>query len=153
MLLDYRHARNQGNPLLNLLAPAAYLLITALFNVFPLPRRQGFQRSFSHAGQAMDRKYSVLIFPEGTRSRDGQIHPFRPGIGLLARQSQTAILPVALIGLSELASSTKLGSWVRSGQLQIRVGNPIHPSEHPDPAALAAQLESALRTLYESAQA
>ena len=153
MLLDYRHARNQGNSVLNLLAPAAYLLITALFNVFPLPRRQGFQRSFSHAGQAMDRKYSVLIFPEGTRSRDGQIHPFRPGIGLLARQSQTAILPVALIGLSELASSTKLGSWVRSGQLQIRVGNPIHPSEHPDPAALAAQLESALRTLYESAQA
>ena len=153
MLLDYRHARNQGNSVLNLLAPAAYLLITALFNVFPLPRRQGFQRSFSHAGQAMDRKYSVLIFPEGTRSRDGQIHPFRPGIGLLARQSQTAILPVALIGLSELASSTKLGSWVRSGQLQIRVGEPIHPSEFPDPAALAAQLESALRTLYESAQA
>src|ERR1017187_3767833 len=70
MLLDYRHARNQTNAFANLLAPAAYWLLTALFNVFPLPRARGFRRSFAHAGDAMDHGYSVLIFPEGTRSPD-----------------------------------------------------------------------------------
>ena len=38
MLDDFRHARGQGSWFLNALAPAAYLLITGLFNVFPLPR-------------------------------------------------------------------------------------------------------------------
>ena len=63
---------------------ATYWLLTALFNVFPLPRLQGFRQSFAHAGEALDRGYSVLIFPEGTRSQTGEIAPFRQGIGLLA---------------------------------------------------------------------
>src|ERR1019366_4329078 len=121
MLLDYRNMRNQPNWFANLLAPAAYWLLTALFNVFPLPRARGFRRSFSHAGEAMDRGYSVLIFPEGTRSRVGRMHPFRPGIGLLAQQSQVPILPIALVGLYDLAtepgapsvtaSPSRVGSW------------------------------------------
>jgi long-chain acyl-CoA synthetase len=144
MLMDYRRARGQQNLLQNLLAPAAYWLLTALFNVFPLPRIQGFRRSFSHAGEAMDRGYSVLVFPEGTRSRDGRIHPFRQGIGLLAAQTRVPVLPVALIGLGELRASRK---WFRSGRLAIRIGEPITMPEHTTPAEWTAALESALRRL------
>ena len=61
--------------------------MTAFFNVFPLPRQRDFQLSFAHAGKAMDRGYNVLVFPEGTLSPDGQLARFRPGIGLLAKQS------------------------------------------------------------------
>ena len=146
MLLDYRHARNQGNPLLNLLAPLAYWLLTALFNVFPLPNGRGFRRSFAHAGAAMDRGYSVLIFPEGTRSRSGRMNPFRPGIGLLAQQSAVPILPVALVGLYEL--TTPGARWFRSGRIEIRIGAPIPaPDEHSDAAQLTAALEQAVRAL------
>ena len=53
MLNDLRHGRGQGNWFLNLLAPFGYWAITALFNVFPLPRARGFARSFLHAGEAM----------------------------------------------------------------------------------------------------
>ncbi len=115
MLMDLRRGRNQGSGVANLLAPAGYWLVTALFNVFPLPRLRGFQRSFAHAGEAMDRGYSVLIFPEGTRSRDGRMHGFRAGIGLLALQSRVPVVPVALIGLGG-------GRWFRTGKLEVRVG-------------------------------
>jgi long-chain acyl-CoA synthetase len=145
MLLDFRKARPQQEFSLRILGPLAYLAITALFNVFPLPRSSGFRRSFAHAGEAMNRGYSVLIFPEGHRSEDGQIHPFRPGIGLLALQSQVAILPAALEGLGELKRST--ARWFRSGKLTIHVG-PIVPFGHAsEPAELTLALEEAIRKL------
>ena len=120
MLEDFRHGRRQGSPLRNLLAPAAYWLITLLFNVFPLPNH-GFRRSFAHAGEAMDHNYHVLIFPEGRRTRDGKLQPFRSGIGLLASESAASVLPVAIRGLGELKVSGE--NWFRSGKLEIVVGH------------------------------
>ncbi|GGG71379.1 AMP-binding protein [Edaphobacter dinghuensis] len=143
MLFDLRHGQNQPSAILNLLAPAGYWLITALFNVFPLPRLRGFQRSFEHAGEAMDKGYSVLIFPEGTRSPDAKLHPFRPGIGLLAQDSRVPILPVALIGLDRMKKS----GWLRSGQLEIHLGEVIPVDEHSTPAELTQKFEDSIRHL------
>jgi long-chain acyl-CoA synthetase len=145
MLLDFRRSRNQQSVLRNLFAPMAYVLITALFNVFPLPRLRGFRKSFAHAGEAMDRGYSVLIFPEGTRSRDGKLAHFRPGIGLLALESNVPVLPVALLGLGEMREG-KVG-WFRSGRLQVRVGDIIADSPGTDSAELALRLEESVRRL------
>ncbi|MGD0547155.1 MAG: AMP-binding protein, partial [Terracidiphilus sp.] len=71
MLRDYRRFLNP-EPLhpsgrFFLPGPLFYFLLTALFNVFPLPRRRDFQPSFAHAGRAMDRGFNVMVFPEGTR--------------------------------------------------------------------------------------
>jgi long-chain acyl-CoA synthetase len=145
MLLDLRRGRNQDSAMLNLLAPVGYWLLTALFNVFPIPRQRGFRRSFAHAGEAMDRGYSVLIFPEGTRSRDGKLQPFRPGIGLLAQESGVPVVPVALIGLGELrVSETR---WFRSGRLEVRLGETVSVEEGAGPAALTASFEESVRQL------
>jgi long-chain acyl-CoA synthetase len=147
MLLDLRRGQNQANALLNVLAPPAYWLLIALFNVYPLPRQQGFRKSFAHAGEAMDRGYSVLIFPEGTRSRDGGLHPFRQGIGLLAQESRVPVLPIALIGLGEMR--TQNSRWLRSGKLEIRIGKTIPIEEDAQPAQLTAQFEKNLRQLLQ----
>jgi long-chain acyl-CoA synthetase len=143
MLFDFRKARSQSNFLLNALGPLAYLLVTALFNVFPLPRMRGFRKSFAHAGEAMDKGYSVLIFPEGHRSDDGNLQAFRPGIGLLARESNVSILPIALKGLGEMRRS----GWFRSGKLSIHIGTMIAADEAADPAELTRKLEEAIRLL------
>jgi long-chain acyl-CoA synthetase len=145
MLLDLRRGRNQDNALLNLLAPLAYGLLTALFNVFPLPRLRGFRRTFAHAGEAMDREYSVMIFPEGHRSHDGKLQPFRPGIGLLAQESHVPVLPVALIGLGELRAAK--ARWFRSGQLEVRVGEVVPVDDEAEPADLTARFEESIRWL------
>ena len=123
MLLDWRKRRNQGSWFLDALGPLTYLVVTGVFNVFPLPRSAGFRRSFQHAGEALDHGYNVLVFPEGHRSHDGQLHRFRPGIGLLVAESKVPVLPVGLAGLGEM----KLGRqrWFRSGKLRVRVGAPI----------------------------
>jgi long-chain acyl-CoA synthetase len=145
VLLDLRRGQNQGSTLLNLLGPIAYWLVTGLFNVFPLPRLHGFRESFAHAGEAMDRGYSILIFPEGTRSPDGRLHTFRAGIGLLARQSSVPIVPVALIGLGEIREGAT--PWFRSGKLEVHLGEAIAVEEGADPGQLTARLEESVRRL------
>ena len=150
MLEDWRHARNQGNWLLNLLAPFEYLLVTALFNVFPLPRSAGFRRSFAHAGEAMDSGFHVLVFPEGRMSPDGALQPFRAGIGLLARDSQADVLPVALQGLTELKQRKR--RWFRSRVLRIRVGRTIAPDTQLEPEELAEVLHDGLADLLRDSE-
>jgi long-chain acyl-CoA synthetase len=147
MLEDWRHARNQGNLLLNLLAPVEYFLVTALFNVFPLPSGAGFRRSFAYAGEAMDRGYHVLVFPEGRRSDDGVLQPFRSGIGLLARESAASILPIGLKGLGELKQRKR--RWFRSRILQVRIGELLEPNPQLAPEDLAESFHKAHSALLQ----
>jgi long-chain acyl-CoA synthetase len=148
MLDDFLHARNQQPRLLNPLGPLVWLLITALFNVFPLPRRRDFQRSFAHAGRALDSGFHVIVFPEGTRSPDGTLATFRPGIGLLVKQSFTAVLPIALRGLGDLKTRRK--SWFRSGTLEIRVGEPLHFASNDSEATITTRLHEEVEKLFAS---
>jgi long-chain acyl-CoA synthetase len=123
MLEDWRRRRNQGSWFLNALGPLTYLVVTGVFNVFPLPRSAGFRQSFQHAGEALDRGYSVLVFPEGHRSDDGQLQKFRSGIGLLVEQSKTPVQPIVLSGLGEMKAGRQ--RWFRSGKLRVVVGSPM----------------------------
>ena len=50
----------------------SYVLVVSLFNVFPLPRRSGYRESFAYAGELTDRGESILIFPEGELTPDGE---------------------------------------------------------------------------------
>jgi long-chain acyl-CoA synthetase len=142
MLEDYRHWRNPeappGRQGFYLFGPAAYFLVTALFNVFPLPRQRDFQASFAHAGKAMDRGYSVLVFPEGTRTAEGRLARFRPGIGLLVKESDVPVLPIAIRGLGEL--KVKGRGWFRSGKVEVHIGTPIRFGPEETEAEITARL-------------
>jgi long-chain acyl-CoA synthetase len=147
MLDDFRHARHPDDPpgrkRFYLWGPPAYWLVTALFNVFPLPRARDFQASFNHAGRALDRGYSVLVFPEGTRTA-GQLAKFRQGIGILVKQSHAAVLPVGIRGLGELKASRR---WFRSGKLEVHVGELIHFSPLATEAEITQRLHDEVARL------
>ncbi len=148
MLEDFRHWRNPwkpGDKGFYVFGAPAYWLVTALFNVFPLPRQRDFQRSFAHAGKALDHGYSVLVFPEGTLSPDGKLATFRPGIGLLAKQSYVPVLPVAMRGLGEL--KTRKRSWLRSGTIEIHVGEAISFGPEETESAITARLHDEVERL------
>jgi long-chain acyl-CoA synthetase len=145
MLQDLRHFRNPDNGRFSPFGPIAYLLITALFNVFPLARQSNFQRSFVYAGNAMDRGFNVLVFPEGTRSAEGTLARFRPGIGLLAKQSGASVLPIAIRGLGELKTGQR--RWFHSGVLEVHVGQPIRFSPAETESSITARLHDEVEEL------
>jgi long-chain acyl-CoA synthetase len=145
MLLDFRRGRGAPSSVLNPLLPIAYWLITIFINVFPLPRLGGFRRSFEHAGRALDRGYSVIIFPEGHRSADGTLQPFRSGIGLLAQQAEADVLPVALVGLEQIIKTG--GRWIHSRQVSVRVGEPIPYDPDSTPDQTTQRLQAAMAKL------
>ena len=125
-----------------------YLLVTSLFNVFPLPQKSGFRRSFAFAGETMDRGYSVLVFPEGARTPDGEMKTFREGIGLLATKLGVPVVPAKIDGLFELKKAGK--HFARGGQIKVSIGNPVSFSHDDDPAQIARELERQVAALSDS---
>ena len=122
-----------------------WTLGVSLLNLFPLPREAGFRKSFAYAGAAVDRGYSVLVFPEGRHTLDGKMNPFRAGIGLLAKNLRIPVLPVRIVGLFEVKQAGR--KFARPGEIEVRVGKPLTFAPESAPAQMAAQLQSAVGAL------
>jgi len=122
-----------------------WILGASLLNLFPLPREAGFRRSFAYAGEAVDRGYSVLVFPEGRHTTDGEMNPFRAGIGLLAQNLGVPVLPVRIDGLFERKQVGKkfAGPW----KICVRIGRPMRFDANADAGQIATQLQEAVRSL------
>lgn len=120
-----------------------YLLVVTLFNVFPLPQKSGFRRSFAHAGEAVDRGYSVLVFPEGRTTQDGKLLPFMPGIGMLAAQLNVPVVPIKIEGLFELKQRKRHWAW--PGAVKLTFGAPIRFGREATPQEITQTLETRMR--------
>jgi 1-acyl-sn-glycerol-3-phosphate acyltransferase len=80
-------------------------------------------RSMLQAAEKIRRGTSVLIFPEGTRSPDGNLQPFKKGVFIIALKSQAPILPVAIRGTRGIM---RKGDWrTYPGQVEIIISPPI----------------------------
>ncbi|MBI4460894.1 MAG: 1-acyl-sn-glycerol-3-phosphate acyltransferase [Acidobacteria bacterium] len=91
----------------------------------PLDRqdaRQG-SRSLAVAAQRLRKGFSVVVFPEGTRSPTGQLQPFLSGAFRMAIQTQAPVLPVAISGTREALPPGSL--FFQGGRVQLLVGQPI----------------------------
>jgi long-chain acyl-CoA synthetase len=122
-----------------------WTLGVALLNLFPLPQHSGFRKTFAYAGAAVDRGYSVLVFPEGQHSRDGTIGEFRSGVGLLANNLLIPILPTRIDGLFELKMAGK--KFASPGKIQVRMGKPMQFAPGTNPEEIARALQNAVQSL------
>ena len=74
----------------------------AYLNAVPV-RRTGYDRGvLKLLGNALDNGYGITIFPEGTRSRDGNLGKPRPGVGVLSKNHNAVIVPVFISGSSNI---------------------------------------------------
>src|SRR6266513_1870934 len=122
-----------------------YFLALSLFNVFPLPRQSGFLRSFRFAGNLVDRRWNLLVFPEGRTTEDGKMAPFRSGIGLLAKQLGIPVVPVYLDGLFDLKQAERI--ITRPGHVRVTIGSPIRFSREEDSDTITRELARRVREL------
>jgi long-chain acyl-CoA synthetase len=122
-----------------------WALGVALLNLFPLPRQSGFRKSFAYAGEAVDRGYSVLVFPEGKHTEDGKLLPFRSGVGLLANNLRIPILPMRIDGLFEIKKAGK--KFAAPGKIQVRIGKPMQFAPGADPEEIALALRKNVENL------
>jgi long-chain acyl-CoA synthetase len=122
-----------------------WILGVALLNLFPLPRQSGFRKSFAYAGEAVDRGYSVLVFPEGRHTEDGELCPFRAGVGLLVNNLRIPVLPMRIDGLYEI----KKAGWRLAApwRIQVRIGKPVQFPAEKDPAEIAGELQEMVEGL------
>ena len=148
-LRAYLHPPTGTGPIKRIRWFFTYWLVVSFFNAFPLPRKSGFRRSFDFAGDAMDRGYSVLIFPEGELTKDGSIQPFRSGIGVLANGLAAPVIPVAITGLYELRAAGKRG-WAPPGKVTIAFGKAISYQPPQTHKSFTTVLEQHIGALHNS---
>jgi 1-acyl-sn-glycerol-3-phosphate acyltransferase len=112
----------------------------------PLRRgdRESIKRMMAHCRRHLDAGWPVLIFPEGTRSQDGVLQPFKEGAFRLACEAGCPVIPVAVSGT--YAALPKHGFMLREPmRARVEVLDPIDPAAHGgDAAALREAVRSAL---------
>jgi long-chain acyl-CoA synthetase len=144
--LEALHTPTAGRGFLGrILDRTKWMLGVSLLNLFPLPREAGFRQSFAYAGGAVDRGYSVLVFPEGRHTVDGEINPFRAGVGLLAKNLGVPVLPMRIAGLFEVKQAGR--KFARPGKICVRIGRPMKSAEGTDPEQIARELQSVVEAL------
>jgi long-chain acyl-CoA synthetase len=131
---DYFYATRMGGAMASL-----------LLNTFPFARQGHVLDSLERCGELADEGWSILIYPEGTRSADGKLLPFKRGIGLLSIGLGAPVLPVAVTGGSRLLPKGRV--WPRRAAVCVRFGAPLHIAPDAPVDETVARLQSAVAAL------
>jgi 1-acyl-sn-glycerol-3-phosphate acyltransferase len=105
--------------------------------------RESIRHMMDHCRAHLARGTPVLIFPEGTRSRDGRLQPFKDGAFRLAVEAGCPVIPIALSGTAE--ALPKHGLALRQGmRADVRVLAPVRPEDHAGVDALRDATHAAI---------
>jgi long-chain acyl-CoA synthetase len=122
-----------------------YYLACQFFNAFPIPQKEaGTRQTLRYVGDILADGYSVLIFPEGSRHREGEISQFMPGIGMMGARLGVPVVPVRIEGLDKVLHPKM--KWPRRGPVRIAFGAPMTLAGE-DYAALAKRVQEAVSAL------
>jgi 1-acyl-sn-glycerol-3-phosphate acyltransferase len=112
---------------------------------FPFPRGRGCAVGLLRARRLLEAGWHVLLFPEGTRSRDGRPGRFRSGAVHLARSAGVPVLPIGIAGTHALMPPG--AAFPRRGPARLRFGDLWQPPVDRDVDELTALLEARVAEL------
>jgi len=99
--------------------PPAFGALIRRFNAIPIRRGMADLSGLSRALEVLKTGGALILFPEGTRMRDGELHPARPGVGMLAVNADARIVPCFISG------SNRASRWMfRAARLRVWFGPP-----------------------------
>ena len=117
------------------------------FNTYLLPVTSvGLRGAIQHTAWLADHGYSPLVFPEGKRTADGKLLPFRPGIGVIVKETGLRVVPIVLHGAFEIWPEHARGPG--KGDVHIRFGAPFDFTGK-EPSEITSTLESWYQQNYE----
>lgn len=119
--------------------------VALALNAFPFSREGNIRPTIEHCAWLLDHGWSILVFPEGTRSPNGEMGSFKAGAGLLAVELAVPVVPVRLSGLHGLLP--KGHRLPHRGQVTVRFGPALRCARGTPYVEAAAAIEAAVRAL------
>jgi 1-acyl-sn-glycerol-3-phosphate acyltransferase len=101
-------------------------LLLSLLNI-PVNREQGGTAALKKGLQALKEGSALGLFPEGTRSPDGNLQPAKGGIGFLMIKSHVPVIPVYIDG--SYKAYPKGAKFIKPAKISVHYGKPIQPEE------------------------
>jgi 1-acyl-sn-glycerol-3-phosphate acyltransferase len=97
------------------------------YGAIPVRRFSADMGALRAARNLLRRGEAVMMFPEGTRSKDARMHPALPGAAMVALLADVPVLPVAVIGTDTVRLPRDLVGWLRGQRphLQVTFGEPF----------------------------
>jgi 1-acyl-sn-glycerol-3-phosphate acyltransferase len=127
-------------------------LTSLFFNAFPVDRT-GLSGRKGLATSLLDDGVPLLLFPEGTRSRTGEMGAFKPGAAALCISRDVPCVPVGIVGASEAMPYGK--KWPERGRLPIYVvfGEPMGAEDGETASEFSDRIAKEVTGLYDEATA
>lgn len=120
--------------------------VKVFLNAFAFQRTgPGRETCLEYPRQLLGQRYNLLIFPEGTRSTDGRLQPFKWGVGKLAVSGPYTVIPTSIEGAHDVFP--KGARWPRRRRVVVRFGAPLRFASSADPAQVTAQIEQSVKRL------
>ena len=117
--------------------------VSLAFGTVPIDRTARSSRSATERlHEMLDQPLNILLYPEGTRSRDGSMGILRSGAGRLATEHRVPIVPISLVGTHEAMPPGIL--WPRRHPVTLRFGAPLLPHPGEDHRKMTIRLRVAL---------
>lgn len=114
------------------------------YNAFPISRGGG-SGALAYSESLLESGWSLLIFPEGTRSRTGELLRFHPGPAILALRQRVPVLPIHIEGAADiLLPGTRMS---RPAPVHVRVGPPLSFEEGMGAAEATQAIQDAVAAL------
>ena len=126
--------------------------LIAFLDAIPIDREGGGLAGLKETLRRLKAGEMVLIFPEGTRTHDGEVAPLKPGFIAVARRSRVPLVPVGLDGAYQAWPRT--AKLPRFGRLALVIGEPISPEQIAGMSDedLLAELEQRMLTCHAEAR-
>jgi 1-acyl-sn-glycerol-3-phosphate acyltransferase len=105
-------------------------------------RPEAARASVQAAREVLASGVNISIFPEGTRSRDGKLLPFKKGPFYLAMESGVPVIPMSIAGSEQMM--TKGSLRIKPGAAHLTFHPPIHPQQFADREQLAQAVRAAI---------
>ena len=137
--------RSTARPTSVLKRECLQVIVAAGFHAFAFDRNGSSLRSIRTANDMVQRGWNLLLYPEGTRSRDGSMAPFKSGVGVLARKTGAAVLPIHVHGGSQVLPIGR--TLPQRGHIVIRFGTPMRPTDDESTSAFVSRVQDAVGAL------